>query len=344
MVRKYLWLIGLCMWFLLGAGPAQAENPLQALYKAAKAEGEVILWSPVDAWEVRLLAKDFNKEFPGIKVNHFEIREDDYVPRVVVEAKRGIVSLDIAAGRYAGADPLLVRDLIRKYDDWTEVFKDLNPVAVSGDGRALTWYHLVPLLSYNTKLLKSKEVPTSWDSLLAPKWKGKIIVEPRAMAFAYVGLKWGKKKMVEYLKKLKAQDPIYVKGGTGVAKQLAAGAAPLAIGAYIHKILQMRHDRAPIDWVKISPLAAASNNLYVMKGAPHPNAAKLFMGWLASNKAQKLINKKLFRGALNPGSSYLAMQEIEMNNVEVVRETMKNYKQAAALLNKAAVAALGVLR
>jgi len=94
---------------------------------------------------------------------------------------------------------------------------------------------------------------------------------------------------------------------------------------------------------KSAPLAAASNNLYVMKGAPHPNAAKLFIGWLASNKAQKLINTRLFRGALNPGSSYLAMQEIEENNVEVVRETMKNYKQAAAL-NKAAVQALGVLR
>ncbi len=344
MVRKNLWLIGLCVWFLLGAGPARAQNPLQALYKAAKAEGEVVFWSPIDPPEVRTLVEDFSKEFPGIKVTHFEIRSDDYAPRFIAESKQGIVNFDIGTSKLTSLTSLFDRGLVQSYGDWTTIFKGLKPAAVSTDGTVLTVYSLVYPIAYNTRLVKPGEVPKSWNDLLAPKWKGRIILEPRAGAFAYLGLKWGKEKMVNYLKKLRTQDPIFVKGGTGTAQQLVAGAAPLAVGAYVHKILQMQNDGAPIDWAKkVSPIGAANDIVFAAKGAPHPNAGKLFAGWLASDKAQKLINKKLFRGALYPGSTYIAMRDIEKNNIEVIEESLENYRRARAL-NKAAVQALGVLR
>ncbi len=344
MVQKYIWSIALSVLFLLAAGTAQAENPLQSLYKAAKAEGQVQIWSPVDPWEIRMLAEAFNKEFPGIKVDHFEIRPDDYVPRVVAEAKTGRVALDIGTGRLVGISPLFDRDLIQPYNDWIKIFKDLPPSAVSKDGRVLVMYSLVFPIAYNTGLVKPKEVPKSWDDLLTSKWKGRLIIEPRANAFAYLGLKWGKEKMAGYVKKIKAQEPIFVKGGTGVAQQLIAGAAPLAVGAYVHKILQLKKDGAPIDWAKkVSPIGATHNTVFVMKGARHPNAAKLFTGWLASAKGQRILNTKMFYGALIPGSSYIPMRDIEKNNIDVAEESMDNYKKARGL-NKVAVQALGVLR
>ena len=65
-----LWI---ALWVLLGE--AEAQSPLQALYKAARAEGKVTVWSPIT--EVGdILAKEFEKEFPGVKVDFFEIRED----------------------------------------------------------------------------------------------------------------------------------------------------------------------------------------------------------------------------------------------------------------------------
>lgn len=82
--------------FTLGAvlltfiGVAAAQTPLQVLYQAAKAEGEVIIWTPLDTEEMRMLNEGFSKDFPGIKVTHFELRETDYVPRVVAEARQGI--------------------------------------------------------------------------------------------------------------------------------------------------------------------------------------------------------------------------------------------------------------
>ncbi len=340
---KGLSLFVLCLVVILISKPALAETPLQTLYKNAKKEGEVIVWSPLRETGT-MLAEEFGKDFPGIKVKHFEIRLDDYVHRVIAEARQGIVSLDIGLGRYIGISPLLKREMIQSYNDWTTIFGDLNPNAISGGGRFLASDDLAFIVAYNSKMVTPEGAPTSWDDLLSPKWKGKIIVEPRANAFAYLGLKWGKEKIVDYLRKLKGQGLTFAKGGTAVAQQLAAGAGHLAVGTYPYKILEMKRDGSPVDWAKkVSPIGAMAQVLFVLKEAPHPNAAKLFAGWLATDRAQVLMNTKLFRGALNSGSSYAVVQEMERNKVEIVKESLENYKDAAAF-NKIATKALGVLR
>jgi iron(III) transport system substrate-binding protein len=326
------------------SGPAHAQNSLQDLYTAAKAEGEVIIWTPMDANEIRMLTEGFYKEFPGIRVNHFEIRETDYVPRVVAEARQNIVSLDMGTTKYVAAAPLIERDLIQRHKDWTRVFNDLNPAAVSKDGRFLANDDLAFIVAYNTSLIEPNEVPTSWDDLLAPKWRGKILVEPRANAFAYLGLRWGKEKTVKYVQRLKAQNPRFVKGGTTLFQHLAAGAGSLAVGGYVHRVFQMQKEGAPVDWAKkVSPIGAMPQDIFVMKGAKHPNAAKLFAGWLASEKAQNIMNTKLFRGALNPGSSYIAVREFEKYGIEIVKENLDNYKDAV-VINQLAASTLGTFK
>lgn len=344
MKRIYLWFIVFSLGIVTVWRPAYGQDSLQALYKAAKAEGEVTIWSPLDPWEIRLFAEEFSKEFPGIKINQFEIRPDDYAPRVIAEARQGMVSLDVGTGRLVGLIPLLSRGLIQGYDDWTKVFKDLNPEHVSKDGRLLSQYSLLYLLAYNPKLIKPEEVPTSWDDLLNPKWKGRIILEPRVNAFAYLGLKWGEEKMVSYLKRLKQQDPVYVKGGARVNQQLIAGVAPLAVGTYVHQVLQKQSEGAPIAWAeKVSPIGSTDNVVFAAKGAKHPNAAKLFAGWLSADKAQRLMNAKMFRGTPVPGSPYGAAKTIQKHKVEIIPESLENHKEAARL-NKIAVKVIGVLR
>ncbi|HWO42500.1 MAG TPA: extracellular solute-binding protein, partial [Candidatus Eisenbacteria bacterium] len=319
-------------------------DALQSLYKAAKAEGQVILWSPLDPPEVRMLVEAFNKEFPGIEVNHFEIRPSDFASRVVAEAQQGRISFDVGTGRLAAISPLIQRGLIESHQDWTKIFTALKPAAVSDEGRLLTIYSLFYPIAYHTKLIRPTDVPTSWKDLLDSKWKNKIIVEPRANAFAYLGLKWGEEAMVDYLKKLRVQDPIFVKGGSGVVQQLIAGVAPLAVGGNVHNILQRKDEGAPVGWAsKASPIGATDNVMFTMKGAKHPNAAKLFTGWLASDRAQDVMATKLFRAAAVPGSSYVVMKELEKNRVEIVRETPENYQKVRAL-DKSAVKALGVLK
>lgn len=321
-----------------------SPDPLQTLYEEAKREGEVQLWGGISPTDLEPLTKAFNQRFPGITVKHFEIRPDDFVPRVLTEAKQGRVSLDVGAGRLVALSPLIERNLVQRHTDWTTLFKDLNPGAVTEDGRMLTFYNLTYVLSYNTQLVKPDEVPRTWQDLLDPKWKGRIIVEPRGNAFAYLGLEWGEQPLLDYLARLKAQQPVFVKGGTAVGQQLASGVAPLGIGAYGYQILQLKASGAPVDWAKsVSPIGTSSTSLFAMAGAPHPKAAKLFAGWLASEEAQSINTAHNYYGTVAPGSSYPHARELEANQVKVVLETNANFQQASAL-NQAVVKALGAMQ
>ena len=342
-VKKGFWIMVVALVWVFQWTPVQAAS-LESLYTAAKKEGEMTYWGPIPARIFRYMNKAFGQKFPGIKIKHFQIRPDDYAPRAAAEARQGIVSFDLGVGRFGAISPLIDRDLIQSFDDWTKLFKDIDPGAVSKDGKFLARYDLVYVVAYNTKLVKPEEAPKSWDDLLDPKWKGKILFEPRGTALAYPGLKWGKEKTLAYVRKLNKQDLIFVKGGTSIAKQLVAGAGHIAVGSYIHRILRSMEDGAPINWVRtFSPLGAAGQDSYVLKGAKHPNAARLYAGWVSSRKAQDILFKKYWYGAMYPGSRYIAMKEIQKHGVEVVRESGENWRRAGAI-NRAIVKEMGVLR
>ena len=55
------------------AGAARADTALQSLYQAAKAEGQVIFWTPLDPPEVRMLAEDVTRN--GGRVVQDEIQD-----------------------------------------------------------------------------------------------------------------------------------------------------------------------------------------------------------------------------------------------------------------------------
>lgn len=323
--------------------PAETADPLAKLYQAAKAEGEVSFWGPTDPDEIKLLSEGFNKRFPGIKVNGFELTAGELVQRIVTEAKAGKIAVDSGEGSLGTLIPLLERDLIQPYQDWEEVFQ-LPQEAVLENGKLLAWYNLVHPIAYNTNLVKPGEAPKTWEDLLEPKWSGKILVEARAKPFGYLGLLWGEEKMVDYMKKLAANKPIYTKGGTTVIQQLASGEAPLAVGTYGYKVILFQKGKgAPVDWVRVSPVGASQFTLFTVKGAAHPNAAKLFAGWLATPEALKILEKASYKGSVLPGSGTYEAGEIQKGGMQVVVENARNSKQEANLEEKAAKA-LGVLK
>lgn len=329
---------------------APATGSLQTLYEAAKAEGEFNFWGPTDPDEMNALAAAFNKRFPGVKMKMFEITTGQLVQRIVIEAQAGKINADAAEGSISTIYPLYERNLIQGYDDWLKLFKgpglNINPNAIIWDGKALTWYNLAHPIGYNTRLLKREEVPKTWDEILDPKWKGgKILLEARAKAFGYLGLKWGEKKLVDYVTKLVAQKPIFTKGGTPTLQQLAAGEAPLAIGAYAYKLMWYARDKkAPVDFIDTtSPMGASHFVSFALKGAKHPNAAKLFTGWLVTPEALKILEDTSFKGQLLPGSDSLEYKRFAKNNVEFTIETPDTIVKADALEKKCAEI-LGAIR
>jgi len=274
-----------------GNAQEKGKEAIAQLYAAAKKEGTVVIWGPGDGAIYRKSQEVIDKQFPGIKIEHFESLPEPVVQRVIAESQAGKPSnVDIIqSGSLRAVRPLIQRDMLAAYPNWES---DFNLDAVYANHRFVGAYNLALPIAFNSKLVSAQDAPKTWDDLFDPKWKGrKIIVEARLVAFAMLGTEWGKAKATEMTKKLLAQEPIIMQGGTTVANALASGQAPLAIGTYAYRVDKLKGKGATVEWVAVSPLPILTSALGVLKTAPHANAARLFAGWFGTPEGQKVIYK-----------------------------------------------------
>jgi ABC-type Fe3+ transport system substrate-binding protein len=307
-----------------GAATTAGAKGIDALYAAAKREATFVSWGPDDPGDVKCYMDGFTKAFPGIANSHFEITAGEAAEKIVTEAKAGKTSLDVGMASLDTVQPLLERDLVAGFSDWEELFQ-LPKGAVNEKGRLLAFYHLSHPVGINTKALGSLPVPTSWEALLDPIYKGKLIVEVRGKPFGMLGTVWGEKKLTDYVTALRAQSPRILKGGTTVTESLAAGEAPMAIGAYGYKIAEYAEKKgAPLTYAKFGPMSASSFQLYVTKGAAHPSAGRLFAGWLASPDGQKTLEACTGKGSLVPGSGGKLARMYQNDGIQLIFESTEN--------------------
>jgi iron(III) transport system substrate-binding protein len=321
------------------SGGSQADSTSQ-LYQQAKNEGQVDFWGPEDKDEIQALAAVFNKTYPGVKVVDFEIEAGDMVPKIITGSRAGNPGLDAGEAGLGDTAALTARDLIATHDNWAKLIPMAKGTELQG-GKLLAWYNILHPIGYNTNLVSAADAPKTWSDLLDPKWHGKIIVEPRAKSFQYLGATEGQAALVAYMNKLKAQHPIYVNGGSTVAQQLSAGVAPIAVGMYAYQIdLLHSQKNAPVAWTAPDPIGADQNVTFTVVGAKHPAAAQLWINWLSSDAglaAQRRIDGK---GSVLEGPD---ADTVRATHAKLVIETEQNTKQLARY-EAAAEDALGVVK
>ena len=200
-------LVGSCL--LAGSAQAQQDKTaLAQLYSAAKKEGVVVIWGPTDAIIYQRMQEVLDKQYPGIKIEHFESIPEPLVQRIIAESQAGKpAAVDIIqSGSLRALRPLIDRDMLAAVPAWE---KDFGLDAVYANQRFVGAYNLTLPISYNTKMVSAKDAPKTWEDLADAKWKGrKIIIEARLVPFAMLGTEWGKPKAVELTKKILAQQPI----------------------------------------------------------------------------------------------------------------------------------------
>lgn len=322
-----------------GKAKNQASS-LDTLYQQAKAEGSVSFWGPENVPYINQLGAAFNKTYPGIKVKPFEITSTDMVPKMIAAAQAGQTTTDIAEGSLSTIQPLVQHNLLAQYQNWSKLLK-LPQGAILENGAALAWYNNLQPIAFNTNLVSAQDAPKTWNDLLDPKWKGKILVESRAMAFSVLGMSWGDAKMTAYLKKLKGQDLKFVSGGTTVLQELAAGTGAIAVGAYAYDIDNYRDQKkAPVDWNAPDPVGASQFVLFSVANAPHPAAAQLFMDWLASPTGLAANKSISGHASILQGSGSSEASRVQQQNATMVVETPAN-THLRGKEQKSAAAALG---
>ncbi|MFQ5849375.1 MAG: ABC transporter substrate-binding protein [Candidatus Binatia bacterium] len=277
------------------------------LIEGAKKEGKVVWYTTMTISESKPMLERFEKKYPFIKAELFRTGGGPLLNRMMSEARAGRHLFDVVNTRAEAFLTVKKAGLIAKYKspERSMVEDDLK----DREGYWTASYGIALVLGYNTEQVKPADVPRSYQALLEPRWKGKILNDTENFHW-FSGLlrAWGREKGLAYMRRLAAQDQTFMRGNTARVQLVTAGEKPLLI-AYNHTIQRMKSRGGPIDWVPLEPVVFTSNVFMYARGGPNPNAGKLLIDFLLSKEGQEMIrgfNRITVRKDLDPNPPRLS--------------------------------------
>jgi ABC-type Fe3+ transport system substrate-binding protein len=151
-------------------------------------------------------------------------------------------------------------------------------------------------LWYNSSLAKPDEL-RSLDDFLNPKWKGRIGFSDPRVAGSGQSL-WSfcwDIKGEDYLRKLVQQYLFVSRDLRQIADALAKSKLALTMGAGYSQYEPFISSSLPVKQLPTPKEGLPASNGYgvvgIVKGAPHPNGAKLFLNWLLGREGQDFYGK-----------------------------------------------------
>ena len=291
---------------------ADAQYEWKKTVEAAKKEAKIVVGGPPTA----VLRKQYKETFEqkmGVELELISAPGPQNAGKAAAEFKAGVRYFDVLHGGSGTLESLMKENMLAPFLDYMILpeVKDARQwwgghlwednVKTSRFIYSFSADFSVPPF-FNADLLKPGEI-SSYDDLLSPKWKGKIgFFDPRTPS-AGQGL-WGflmKIKGKDFLQKLAQQDLFVSRDGQQLAVGLAKGTLVIALGLSQRFVDPYTKAGLPIKVLTDIKEGLSGSNGFgtvaVMKNAPHPNAAKVYITWLLSKEGQELYSRALTQGS-----------------------------------------------
>jgi ABC-type Fe3+ transport system substrate-binding protein len=277
------------------AAPARAQavigKNIDEITKLAIKEGKVRMDSSLHPEDERIVFKGFYEKYPMIKIEHTQqLGGSSTRERILTEAIGGVVGYDLVDVVSELRTMYLKAGVLAGPFDWRKLFPGVAETHFSPDGYFAGVAFGFHVLAYNPTQVPPERVPKTWDDCLDPYWKGKFVVDTRARIFANLSRAWGEAKTIEYVTKLKNNQPIWKRSPAETLPLLAIGEFPMVCGTFYQSAkLVLRRDPAAKIAISVPSEVSAGiiETLGIMKGGKSPNAALLLAGYLASPEGQK---------------------------------------------------------
>lgn len=275
-----------------GAATSQ-DSRLDDLYKAAKSEGGVVWYSAlVDDLNARIVDR-FKATYPGIDVKVLRLGGAESAQRFAAEAEAGAPAADVMVHTERGFSQLALDNgwTIDMTAEEVPTLEDF-PEDFVGGGRFVV-NQAPTTVVVNTDLVK-KDL-TSFEDLLAPEYKGQVlVVDPRTIPIYLAQYELMREDLGDdYFAKLMDNDAKIVDSMVPGGQMLAAGEAKVGIPGVWAICKSLVDSGAPVKCVEIAPMTAVDGELILTKEAAHPNAARLFAGWVATEEGQEIVNAEV---------------------------------------------------
>jgi ABC-type Fe3+ transport system substrate-binding protein len=295
-------LLATCGSATMGSAPSPARKPnerLQMLVAGARAEGELTLsWTAgfLDApKEMAGYAEEFNKLYGlDLRVGFSPAGPlSETAGRLVQDAQpgRGTSFTDVFLGTEAEINTLARATALAPelWSSWAPNIGNLKLVAPGG--AAVQIQSRIPGITYSSQRLLGADIPRTLADLLRKQHRGKVATTPDGATFDRLASPdlWGSDRTLDFVRKLAPQLGGVMECGDE-SRILNGDFDVFAFDCGSARVAQLKAGGALIGW-SVAADAAFVRYLYmgVPKNAAHPNAARLWINFMAGRIAQDLM-------------------------------------------------------
>lgn len=303
------------------AKPATGSASLEQLYEAAKKEGQLVYNFGANFENFKPVIQTWEKKFPAVALKPLSVTSVEVPARIITEYGANRVSMDVTDSELQAIQPLVDRDLLVRYAANELGLKESDLLM---DGRAVRTRTAIFVMIYNNKLVSEAEAPRTWEDLLNPRWKGKIAFRTSIPGLLGLPLAIGKEAATEYIKMLAKQEIKNYPSVEAIYDTVSRGEALIGQGT-LNTTLDRVEKGLPLGVAAISPVRNTVSMAWGLKGAPHPNAARLLLAWLASPEGTAGWTASGYGAPYPPDASresrLLAQKGMKVNTEDTVEKT-----------------------
>jgi len=276
---------------------------------AARKEGKVVVTAPPDTQVRQTLPAAFKARF-GITLEYISARSTDSATRLRAERAAGIYSADAVLAGIQTMSTVLYRE---------KMLDPLRPALILPDVLdGSKWKHgklwfadpeqqyvlrifntISRAFTINTREINPTTLRAARD-LLDPKWKGKIaFMDPTISGTgsnqaAQLYIQFGE----EFIRRMFIdQHTMITRDRRQLTDGLARGTYPIVFGAEEGGLQRLRNEglslMAMYRLEDMQPALSGGDQLGLFNHPPHPNAAKIFVNWMASKEGSEIFGKAL---------------------------------------------------
>lgn len=283
--------------FLICSSAAIANIAAPELVAAAQKEGSLTVYHATDSTYSKPLFDGFEKKY-GVKVVGMDLGVSTVYSRIIAESAANQVTADIAWSSAMDTMMALAEDGYAteytspeagKIPGWANYRNMLYATTVEP-------YAVV----FNTDVWSSATLPDTYDGMIrflregGPKLKGKVAAyDPEKAGAGFINFTFDSQQRPDFWDWAKALGGTGVKlysGSGSVKESVLSGENSLAVGVIGSYAFGWAKESPKIGVTFLKDYTSAFSRLaLITKGAPHPNAAKLFLDFMLSDEGQRLI-------------------------------------------------------
>lgn len=268
----------------------------EALVEAAREEGSLKVLVGLDDAEATVLEEGFMKAYPFIEAS-VEEGAGDQVQKTILTIQAGQFDYDSMEfsqpPNYPQVLPHLAGiDIMKMVKAGTldipeEMVNPDQPNTASFGSEKGTG------LAWNKDLVSESDVPSSYEDMLDPKYRGEFIFSVETRHVVALAEAWGEDEMLEWAKAMGEQDPVWTDSNSAGMTVLAAGEHPYFFLPHYASALRVQKEIPDkIGFKMLDPVPVHLGEIYgILKDAEHPASALLFYEYMASQEAQDTIRE-----------------------------------------------------